>query len=104
MGYSGDLSASFNRVLTRLSARQGVIGVIICDSEGFTLDSNISPEQSEFISAHVNEIISRVNDVTKAAERLSIGGLTAISIELETKELYIVPDKAGFTIVILREN
>ena len=91
--------------MKRLSARQGVIGVIICDNDGFTLDSNLSADQSEFISAHVNEIISRVEDVTKAAERLHSdwNKLTAISIEMESKELYIVPDPAGFNIVILRE-
>ncbi len=98
-----NLSSSFHRVLTRLSARKGVIGVIICDDEGFTLDSNLSTDQSEFISAHVNEIISRVKDVNNDETRLSMGELTAISIELESKELYIVPDNAGFTIVILRE-
>ncbi|MHA2363018.1 MAG: roadblock/LC7 domain-containing protein [Candidatus Hodarchaeales archaeon] len=100
-------SAVFSRVTKRLSARQGVNGVIICDREGFTLSSNLDADYAGRISAHVTEILSRTKDVTHVAKRESLLGeltaISAISIELNKKELYIVPDKAGFIIVILRE-
>lgn len=98
--------------IKRLSNRQGVIGVIITDKEGFTLDSSLPKDKSETISAHIGILISRVMDVVnksqsvknlKKGEIYSSGELKEISINLETMELLIVPNKeTGINIVILQ--
>ena len=98
--------------IKRLSNRQGVIGVIITDKEGFTLDTNLPKEKSETISAHIGVVISRVMDVIHKSQHVknlkkgtfySCGELKEISIQLETMELLIVPNpEAGLNIVILQ--
>ena len=99
--------------IKRLNNRQGVIGVIITDKEGFTLDTSLPKDQSETISAHIGVVISRVMDVVNKSQRVknlkkpgtvySSGDLKEISIQLETMELLIVPNKeAGLNIVILQ--
>ena len=98
--------------IKRLNNRQGVIGVIITDKEGFTLDTSLPKEQSETISAHIGVVISRVMDVVNKSQNVknikkgtlySCGDLKEISIHLETMELLIVPnEEAGLNIVILQ--
>lgn len=98
--------------IKRLSNRQGVIGVIITDKEGFTLDTNLPKEKSETISAHIGTIISRVMDVVNKSQHVknlkkgtyySSGELKEIAIQLETMELVIVPNQeTGLNIVILQ--
>lgn len=98
--------------IKRLSNRQGVLGVIITDKEGFTLDTSLPKDQSETISAHIGVVISRVMDVVNKSQDVknlkkgtlySSGELKEISIVLETMELLIVPfTDAGLNIVILQ--
>lgn len=98
--------------IKRLSNRQGVIGVIITDKEGFTLDTNLPKDKSETISAHIGVVISRVMDVVNKSQNVknlkkdsiySSGELKEISIQLETMELLIVPNyEVGLNIVILQ--
>lgn len=98
--------------IKRLSNRQGVIGVIITDNEGFTLDTNFPKDKSETISAHIGVVISRVLDVVNKSQNVknlkkgtsySSGELKEILIQLESLEMLIVPDKdTGLNIVILQ--
>ena len=98
--------------IKRLSNRQGVIGVIITDKEGFTLDTNLPKDKSETISAHIGVVISRVMDVVNKSQNVknlkkggyySSGELKEIAIQLETMELLIIPnEEVGLNIVILQ--
>ena len=38
-------------VIKRLSAREGVLGVVLVDPDGLTLDTNLDQLQAEMISA-----------------------------------------------------
>ena len=113
-------NATFNvpsilrNTIKRLNNRQGVIGVIITDKEGFTLDSSLPKDQSETISAHIGVMISRVMDVINKSQNVknlkkgtyySCGDLKEISIELESMEILIVPNQeVGLNIVILQNR
>lgn len=98
--------------IRRLTSRQGVIGVIIMDREGFTLETSLSTVQSEQISAHIGTVINRVLDVVNAGQSVknlkknniySMGSLKEISINLETMELLIIPNQEiGYSLVLLQ--
>lgn len=100
--------------IKRLSSRHGVKGVIILDKDGFTLDTDLPPDQSEQISAHVGTIINRVMDVVNAEQNVknlrkdneiySAGKLKEILISLETMELLIIPnEEIGFNLVLVQD-
>ena len=90
-------------VIKRLSARQGVLGVVLVDPDGLTLDTNLDQIQAEMISGYVQVLIAKTNDAIRSVR--NAGELVTITIELETKELLITPDTDGaFTIVILRQK
>lgn len=97
------LPAILQNTVKKLSAREGVIGILICDIDGLTLTTNLSGTQSELISAQVSSLVSktiRVMDSVKTA-----GELSSIFIEMNTKELIITPDQeAGFIIVVLKKR
>lgn len=103
-GSEYSLSAVFRNTIKRLSARKGIVGVIICDREGFTLGSNLPTEQSETISANIGILISRVLDVVAASGKY-VGELQTFTVFFEGKQLLISPDlERGFTVVLLKEK
>jgi predicted regulator of Ras-like GTPase activity (Roadblock/LC7/MglB family) len=100
--------------IKRLSSREGVMGVIILDKDGFTLDSDLDAKQSEKISAHIGSLVSRVLDVVNAGQNIknlkknnqkwSLGQLSQILISLETIELLIIPnEELGYNVVLLQK-
>lgn len=97
------LPSIMKNIIKKLSARQGILGVVLVDPDGFTLDTNLEQLQAEIISGHVQVVIQRVKDVVKSVK--NSGEMVSISVELETKELLITPDSDGqFTIVVLRQK
>ncbi|MHA1989844.1 MAG: roadblock/LC7 domain-containing protein [Candidatus Hodarchaeales archaeon] len=97
------LPSVMKNIIKKLSARQGILGVVLVDPDGFTLDSNLDQLQAEIISGHVQSIISKVKDTVKSVK--NSGEMISISVELESKELLITPDQEGaFTIVVLRQK
>ena len=91
------------------------MGVIILDKDGFTLDTDLSPEQSEKISAHIGSVLSRVHDVVNAGQAIknqkqhnkkwSMGKLNRILISLDTVELLIIPnEEIGYTVTLLNSK
>ncbi|OLS25598.1 MAG: hypothetical protein HeimC3_13460 [Candidatus Heimdallarchaeota archaeon LC_3] len=97
------LPSIMKNIIKKLSARQGILGVVLVDPDGFTLDTNLDQLQAEIISGHIQVIISKVKDTVKSIK--NSGDMVSISVELETKELLITPDSDGqFTIVVLRQK
>lgn len=97
------MPASLKRIIKRLSARQGVIGVVIVDPDGFVLDTQMDHLQAEIIAGYVQIIIGKTIDTIRTVK--SFREITSITIELHTKELIITPDPNDlFTIVILRDK
>lgn len=102
--------------IKRLSAREGVIGVIIMDKDGFTLDTDLDARYGEKISAHIGSVISRVMDVVNAGQSVkhpkkqneiwSLGSLSQILITLNnSQELLIIPNQElGYNLVLLQKN
>ncbi|MFW9929000.1 MAG: roadblock/LC7 domain-containing protein [Candidatus Thorarchaeota archaeon] len=97
------LPSIMKNIIKKLSARQGILGVVLVDPDGFTLDTSLDQLQGEIISGHVQVLVSKIKETINTVK--NSGVLISISIELETKELIITPDSDGqFTIVVLRQK
>ncbi len=78
-------------IIRRFEEKEGVRGVIICDSSGLPLKSNLATEQTEEVSAYITALIGKGRQVVDA---LKEGTLKFIRLET-TK---------GETMVALEEN
>ena len=78
-------------IIRRFEEREGIRGVIICDSSGLPIDSNLEIQVSEEIAAYVTSLIGKGKQVVKA---LKEGDLSFI--RLETSK--------GETMIALQEN
>lgn len=82
-------------IIRRFEEREGVRGVIICDSSGLPIDSNMDIEISEEVAAYVTSLIGKGKQVVEA---LKEGTLKFIRLETSTGE------KSQETMVALEEN
>ncbi len=82
-------------IIRRFEEREGVRGVIICDSSGLPIDSNLDIEISEEVAAYVTSLIGKGKQVVEA---LKEGTLKFIRLETSTGE------KSQETMVALEEN
>jgi len=78
-------------IIRRFEEREGIRGVIICDSSGLPIDSNLEIQVSEEIAAYVTSLIGKGKQVVEA---LKEGELSFI--RLETSK--------GETMIALQEN
>ena len=94
---------ALQNIIKRLSAREGVEGILVCDTDGLPLKSNLDRKEAEIISAHVGSLVQKVLSTVDAIEEW--GELASIFIEMGPRELIITPDlAAGFTIVVLKKR
>jgi len=82
-------------IIRRFEEREGVRGVIICDSSGLPIDSNMDIEISEEVAAYVTSLIGKGKQVVEA---LKEGTLKFIRLETATG------GKSQETMVALEEN
>jgi len=95
MGYARELG--FNNILRRFEEREGIRGVIICDSSGLVIDSNMDIEISEEIPAFVTSLIGKGKQFVKA---LKEGGLKFIRLETSKGETMIALEESLILIIL----
>ncbi|MFW9992236.1 MAG: roadblock/LC7 domain-containing protein [Candidatus Odinarchaeota archaeon] len=92
-----------DRTVKRLSAREGVLGILIIDKDGLVLRSNMPPDDAERIAGYVSSMVTKVYRVIDNIDQ--VGELASIFIEIPKKEVIVTPDlDAGFTIIVLKER
>ena len=90
-----------DRTVKRLSAREGVEGILICDKDGLVLRSNMPPDDAERIAGYVSSLVTKVYRVVDHIPK--VGDLSSLFIEIPKKEIIVTPDlEAGFTIVVIK--
>ena len=90
---------AIKRVLERVGKHHGVVGAVLCDLQGLSLQSTLPPEDAEAISAQCGSLVGRVKTVTE-----EITGEIPQSIRIETTngDIEIIPDyNTEITIVAL---
>jgi len=80
---------------------EGIRGVIICDSSGLPIDSNMDIEISEEISAYVTSLIGKGKQLVKA---LKEGGLKFIRLETSKGEVMIALEEQLILIILKGEK
>ena len=82
-------------IIRRFEEREGIRGVIICDSSGLPIDSNMNIELSEEVAAYVTSLIGKGRQVVEA---LKEGSLKFIRLETS------IGDESKETMIALEEN
>ena len=82
---------AIKKVLERVGRHEGVVGTVLCDMYGLSLQSTMSPDDSEAISAQVGSLIGKIKSVTQ-----EITGELPRTIRIETTngDVEIIPDFA----------
>jgi len=95
----GISQSAVKNVLDRVSKHPGVVGTVLCDLQGLSLQSGLNPDDAEVISAQCGSLVGKVKHVTE-----QILGETPRSIRIETNniDIEIIPDySTEITIVAL---
>lgn len=85
-------------IIRRFENKEGVRGVIICDSSGLPIKSNLDIDLSEEISAFVTSLIGKGKQVVNA---LKEGSLKFIRLETGKGEIMIALE-SNLILIILK--
>ena len=80
---------AIKKVLERVGKHEGVVGTVLCDMYGLPLQSTMSPDDSEAISAQVGSLVGKIKNVAH-----DITGELPRTIRIETSngDVEIIPD------------
>ena len=84
-------------IIRRFEEKEGVRGVIICDSTGLPIKSNLPTEQTEEVSAYITALIGRSRQVV---ESLKEGSLKFIRLETGKGEIMIALEEQLILIIL----
>ncbi len=89
--------AEVKAIIRRFEEREGIRGVIICDSSGLPIDSNVDISVSEEIAAYVTSLIGKSRQVVEA---LKEGTLNFIRLETSSGEIMIALEENLILIIL----
>ncbi|MHA1671043.1 MAG: roadblock/LC7 domain-containing protein [Promethearchaeota archaeon] len=84
-------------IIRRFEERDGIRGVIICDSSGLPIDSNLPIEQTEEVSAYITALIGKSESCVKALDE---GDLNFIRLETTRGEIMIARENKLILIIL----
>lgn len=84
-------------IIRRFEEKEGVRGVIICDSSGLPIDSNMGIDLSEEVSAYVTSLIGKGKQVVDA---LKEGTLKFIRLETSKGETMVALEDQLILIIL----
>ena len=88
-------------MIRRFEEREGIRGVIICDSSGLPIDSNMDIEISEEFSAYLTSLIEKAKQLVQA---LKEGGLKFIRLETSKGETMIALEEQLILVILKGEK
>ena len=77
---------------------EGVRGVIVCDSEGLPIQSDLDTETTENVAAYITSLIGRARNICDA---LKEGDLGFVSLTTAKGEVMIAPQE-GLNLIVLK--
>ncbi len=84
-------------IIRRFEEKEGVRGVIICDSSGLPIKSNLDTELSESVSAYITSLIGKSKQVVEALQE---GTMRFIRLETSKGEIMIALESSLILIVL----
>ncbi|MHA1338455.1 MAG: roadblock/LC7 domain-containing protein [Promethearchaeota archaeon] len=91
-------SYKIKAIVKRFSSMEGVRGVIVCDSEGLPIQSDLDTETTEATAAYITSLIGRAKAICDA---LKEGNLNFVRLETEKGEVMIAPQE-GLNLIVLK--
>ena len=85
------------KIIKNFEDKEGVRGVIICDSSGLPIKSNLSTDLTEEVSAYVTSLIGKSKQVVEA---LKEGGLKFIRLETSKGEIMVALEENLILIIM----
>ena len=85
-------------IIRRFEEREGIRGVIICDSTGLPIDSNLDISITEEVAAYVTSLIGKGKQVVEA---LKEGSLKFIRLETSKGETMVALE-SNLILIILK--
>lgn len=84
-------------IIRRFEEKEGVRGVIICDTSGLPIKSNLSTDMTEEVSAYITSLIGKSKQVVQA---LKEGALKFIRLETSKGEIMIALEETLILIIL----
>ncbi len=88
---------ALEKVISSVGKHKGVIGAVLCDTDGLPLQSSLSPEDTENVAAQVASLVGKVRYITK---EISHELARSIRLELEVGDVEIIPDYNAEIIIV----
>ncbi len=89
--------AEIKAIIRRFEEKEGVRGVIICDSSGLPIKSNIDQDQTDEVSAYITALIGKSK---QCVEALKEGSLKFIRLETSKGEVMIALEETLILIIM----
>ncbi|MEA2071052.1 MAG: roadblock/LC7 domain-containing protein [Asgard group archaeon] len=90
----------FNATLKKLSAFDGVRGVIITNNEGLPISSDIDTIKTESVAALVSSLVGKA---TQTVDQLEEGELNFFTIDTTKGEILVAPEN-DYILIVLKEK
>lgn len=84
-------------IIKRFEEKEGVRGVIICDSSGLPIKSNLPIDQTEEVSAYITALIGKSRQCVDA---LKEGNLKFIRLETSKGEIMIALEEQLILVIL----
>ncbi|MHA1273676.1 MAG: roadblock/LC7 domain-containing protein [Promethearchaeota archaeon] len=84
-------------IIRRFEEKEGVRGVIICDSSGLPIKANLPIEQTEEVAAYITSLIGKGRQVVEA---LKEGALKFIRLETSKGEVMVAIEEQLILIIL----
>jgi len=84
-------------IIRRFEEKEGVRGVIICDSTGLPIKSNLPIDQTEEVSAYITALIGKSESCVKSLDE---GDLNFIRLETTRGEIMIAREDKLILIIL----
>lgn len=92
------MSSEVEETLKRIQSHKGVKGVLIMNSEGVPIRSNLPAEETENYTALVSQLAYKANSVVRVLD--DTDELAFLRVRSKKHEIMIAPDKEYILVVI----
>ncbi|TFG07318.1 MAG: roadblock/LC7 domain-containing protein [Promethearchaeota archaeon] len=90
-------SNEIKAIIRRFEEKEGVRGVIICDTTGLPIKSNLSTDMTEEVSAYITALIGKSKQVV---DSLKEGSLKFIRLETSKGEIMVALEENLILIIL----
>ena len=92
------MSTEIDETIKRIQSHKGVKGVLIMNSDGIPIRSNLSPEDTEIYAALISQLAIKASSVVRTLE--DTDELSFLRIRSKKHEIMVAPDKDYILVVI----